>query len=161
MSGGAGKPTTGREPLKTSLQLNEPRATETFEPRLRRVSAASMTAESSQGPPWSAPPPVHPLFLSRLTPSADLAAAVFLMFAGGHARTVASRCVADVGRDEVKSGQRLSVPPGAASVLGNGTVLLVYCRKRKLRIPELMTINLAVCDLGFSLLGVPFFITSR
>lgn len=47
-------------------------------------------------------------------------------------------------------------------MLGNGMVLLVYCRKRnKLRPPELMTINLAVCDLGFSLLGVPFFITSR
>lgn len=41
-------------------------------------------------------------------------------------------------------------------------VLLVYCRKRnKLRPPELMTVNLAVCDLGFSLLGVPFFVTSR
>lgn len=53
-------------------------------------------------------------------------------------------------------------PSGATSVLGNGMVLLVYCRKRnKLRPPELMTINLAVCDLGFSLLGVPFFITSR
>lgn len=47
-------------------------------------------------------------------------------------------------------------------MLGNGMVLLVYCRKRnKLRPPELMTVNLAVCDLGFSLLGVPFFVTSR
>lgn len=53
------------------------------------------------------------------------------------------------------------LPSGATSALGNGVVLLVYCRKRnKLRPPELMTINLAVCDLGFSLLGVPFFITS-
>lgn len=54
------------------------------------------------------------------------------------------------------------LPSGVTSVLGNGMVLLVYCRKRnKLKPPELMTINLAVCDLGFSLLGVPFFITSR
>uniref|UniRef100_H2SBV8 Opsin 9 n=1 Tax=Takifugu rubripes TaxID=31033 RepID=H2SBV8_TAKRU len=77
------------------------------------------------------PPSIHPLFLSRLSPSVDVAAAIFLMFTG------------------------------ATSALGNGMVLLVYCRKRnKLRPPELMTINLAVCDLGFSLLGVPFFITS-
>uniref|UniRef100_A0A8C9YML7 Opsin 9 n=1 Tax=Sander lucioperca TaxID=283035 RepID=A0A8C9YML7_SANLU len=43
----------------------------------------------------------------------------------------------------------IALSPGIASVLGNGTVLLVYCRKRKkLRPPELMTINLALCDLG-------------
>lgn len=54
------------------------------------------------------------------------------------------------------------LPPGVASVLGNGVVLLVYSRKRKkLRPPELMTINLAICDFGFSLLGAPFFIISR
>lgn len=51
---------------------------------------------------------------------------------------------------------------GVLSVLGNGTVLLVCCRKRKkLKPPELMTINLAICDFGFSLLGTPFFIISR
>ncbi|XP_051262060.1 opsin 9 isoform X2 [Dicentrarchus labrax] len=50
---------------------------------------------------------------------------------------------------------------GVVSLLGNGTVLLVYSRKRKkLRPPELMTINLALCDFGFSLLGAPFFIIS-
>ena len=48
------------------------------------------------------------------------------------------------------------------SMLGNGTVLLVYFRKRtKLRPQELMTINLAICDFGFSLLGAPFAIISR
>ncbi|KAM8870382.1 opsin 9 isoform 2-T2 [Spinachia spinachia] len=48
-----------------------------------------------------------------------------------------------------------------ASVLGNGGALLVYCRRRKkLRPPELMIINLALCDLGFSLLGGPFVIIS-
>lgn len=56
----------------------------------------------------------------------------------------------------------ITLSPGVTSVLGNGTVLLVYCRKRKkLTPPELMTINLAVCDFGFSLLGAPFFIISR
>lgn len=55
----------------------------------------------------------------------------------------------------------LPLHPGVASVLGNGVVLLVYCRKKKLKPPELMTINLAVCDFGFSLLGAPFFIISR
>ncbi|XP_078107961.1 LOW QUALITY PROTEIN: opsin 9 [Sander vitreus] len=51
----------------------------------------------------------------------------------------------------------ITLSPGIASVLGNGTVLLVYCRKRKkLRPPELMTINLALCDL----LGGPFSIIS-
>ncbi|KAM3615075.1 uncharacterized protein V6R79_022973 [Siganus canaliculatus] len=80
---------------------------------------------------WSDPSSIHPLFRSHLTPTADLAVAIFLTFTG------------------------------VTSVLGNGTVLLVYCRKRKkLRPPELMTINLAFCDFGFSLLGAPFFIIS-
>ncbi|XP_074508535.1 opsin 9 [Sebastes fasciatus] len=80
---------------------------------------------------WFVPSSIHPLFLSQLSPYADLAVAAFLTFTG------------------------------VASVLGNGTVLLVYCRKRKkLRPPELMTINLALCDFGYSLLGGPFFIIS-
>ncbi|XP_071324366.1 opsin 9 [Trachinotus anak] len=80
---------------------------------------------------WFVPSSIQPLFLSQLSPSADMAVAVFLSFTG------------------------------VTSVLGNGMVLLVYCRKKKkLRPPELMTINLALCDFGFSLLGAPFFITS-
>ncbi|KAM9852083.1 opsin 9 [Aulostomus maculatus] len=50
---------------------------------------------------------------------------------------------------------------GVTSVLGNGLVLLVHFRRRKkFRPPELMIINLALCDFGFSFLGVPFFIIS-
>ncbi|XP_070767922.1 opsin 9 [Enoplosus armatus] len=90
-----------------------------------------MGENGSQGGSWFVLSSIHPLFLSQLSPSADLAVAVFLTLTG------------------------------VTSVLGNGTVLLVYCRKRKkLRPPELMTINLAVCDFGFSLLGAPFFIIS-
>ncbi|XP_020511416.2 opsin 9 [Labrus bergylta] len=75
--------------------------------------------------------PIHPMFLSKLPPSADLAVAAFLTFTG------------------------------LTSVLGNGMVLLFYCRKRKkLRPPELLTINLALCDFGYGLFGAPFFIIS-
>ncbi|XP_034553238.1 opsin 9 [Notolabrus celidotus] len=71
------------------------------------------------------------MFLSQLPPSADLVVAVFLALTG------------------------------LTSVLGNGMVLLVYIRKRKkLRPPELLTVNLAICDFGFSLFGAPFFIIS-
>ncbi|KAG8009976.1 Intermediate filament family orphan 1 [Nibea albiflora] len=91
-----------------------------------------MGENGSQWGSWFVPSSIHPLFLSQLSPSADLAVAAFLTFTG------------------------------ISSVLGNGTVLLVYCRKRKkLRPPELMTTNLAICDFGFSLLGAPFFIISR
>ncbi|XP_054477667.1 opsin 9 [Anoplopoma fimbria] len=90
-----------------------------------------MGENGSQKGSWFVPLSIHPLFLSQLSPSTDLAVAVFLSF------TV------------------------VASVLGNGMVLLIYCRRRKkLRPSELMTINLALCDFGFSVLGGPFFITS-
>ncbi|XP_076593522.1 opsin 9 [Chaetodon auriga] len=90
-----------------------------------------MGKNGSQRGSWLVPSSIHPLFLSQLPPSADLAVAVFLTLTG------------------------------VISVLGNSTVLLVGCRKRKkLRPPELMTINLALCDLGFSLLGAPVFIIS-
>ncbi|KAL7394466.1 hypothetical protein ABVT39_026481 [Epinephelus coioides] len=93
--------------------------------------SSSMGESGSQRGSWFLPSSIHPLFLSQLSPSADLAVAVFLTFT----------CV--------------------ISVLGNGTVLLVYSRKRKkLRPPELMTINLAFCDFGFSLFGAPFSIIS-
>ncbi|KAJ3597471.1 hypothetical protein NHX12_000994 [Muraenolepis orangiensis] len=47
------------------------------------------------------------------------------------------------------------------SLLGNGTVLLVYLKKRrKLHPHELIIVNLAVCDFGFCLLGAPFAIAS-
>ncbi|XP_049439687.1 opsin 9 [Epinephelus fuscoguttatus] len=90
-----------------------------------------MGESGSQRGSWFLPSSIHPLFLSQVSPSADLAVAVFLTFT----------CV--------------------VSVLGNGTVLLVYSRKRKkLRPPELMTVNLAFCDFGFSLFGAPFSIIS-
>uniref|UniRef100_A0A3B4YQT4 Opsin 9 n=1 Tax=Seriola lalandi dorsalis TaxID=1841481 RepID=A0A3B4YQT4_SERLL len=90
-----------------------------------------MEGNGSHRGSWFEPSSIQPLFLSQLSPSADLTVAIFLTFTG------------------------------VTSVLGNGTVLLVYCRKKKkLRPPELMTINLALCDFGFSLLGAPFFITS-
>ncbi|KAJ0066334.1 hypothetical protein NL108_011141, partial [Boleophthalmus pectinirostris] len=48
-----------------------------------------------------------------------------------------------------------------SSVCGNGAVLAVYYRKRsKIKPAELLTVNLALCDFGFSVLGVPFFIIS-
>ncbi|KAI9999742.1 hypothetical protein NQD34_011585 [Periophthalmus magnuspinnatus] len=50
---------------------------------------------------------------------------------------------------------------GVSSVCGNGAVLAVYYRKRrKIKPAELLTVNLALCDLGFSVLGAPFFIVS-
>ncbi|XP_041964291.1 rhodopsin-like isoform X1 [Alosa sapidissima] len=80
----------------------------------------------------SVPSSITPFFRSQLSPSADLAVAIFL------------------------------ITTGVVSVVGNGVVLLVYGRKRKkLRPHELLTINLAVCDFGYSLLGAPFPITSR
>ncbi|KAM6968305.1 opsin 9 [Aplochiton taeniatus] len=86
----------------------------------------SMGGNGSRRSSVSFPSSVRPSFRSHLSPSADLGVAIFLIITG------------------------------FVSVLGNGTVLLVYCRKRKkLRPPELMTINLAVCDFGYSLLGAP------
>uniref|UniRef100_A0A3Q4BLG4 G-protein coupled receptors family 1 profile domain-containing protein n=1 Tax=Mola mola TaxID=94237 RepID=A0A3Q4BLG4_MOLML len=77
---------------------------------------------------WLVPSSIHPLSLSQLSPSADLAVALFLILTGND------------------------------SMLGNGTLLLVCCRKRKkLRPHQLMTLNLALCKSGFSLLGAPFF----
>ncbi|XP_018538269.1 opsin 9 [Lates calcarifer] len=90
-----------------------------------------MGENGSDGGSWFVPSSIQPPFLSQLSPSADLAVAAFLTLTG------------------------------LTSVLGNGMVLLVYRRKKKkLKPPELMTINLALCDFGFSLLGAPFFITS-
>ncbi|XP_034966521.1 opsin-5 [Zootoca vivipara] len=46
---------------------------------------------------------------------------------------------------------------GIMSTLGNGYVLYMSIqRKKKLRPAEIMTVNLAVCDLGISVLGKPF-----
>ncbi|KAL3059631.1 hypothetical protein OYC64_014270 [Pagothenia borchgrevinki] len=90
-----------------------------------------MGGNVSQRGSWFVPSSVHPLFVSQLSPRTDSLIAVFLTFT----------CV--------------------TSVVGNGTSLLMFCRRRKkLRPPELMIINLALCDLGFSLLGAPFFIIS-
>ncbi|XP_008290925.1 opsin-5-like [Stegastes partitus] len=90
-----------------------------------------MGRDGSQRGSWSVPASVQPPFVSTLPPPADVAVAVFLIFTG------------------------------VVSVLGNGAVLLVSCRKRKkLRPPELLTVNLALCDFGFSLLGAPCFIIS-
>ncbi|MBN3321215.1 OPN5 protein, partial [Atractosteus spatula] len=72
----------------------------------------------------------HP-FLSRLSPSTDVGIAVYLSLTG------------------------------VLSVAGNGVVLTVFSRKRShLRPQELMAMNLAVCDFGYSLLGAPFLISS-
>ncbi|XP_031432091.1 opsin-5-like [Clupea harengus] len=79
----------------------------------------------------SVPSSIPPFFHSQLSHSADLAVAIFL------------------------------ITTGVVSVMGNGVVLLIYGRKRKkLKPHELMTINLAVCDFGYSLFGAPFPITS-
>ncbi|XP_005157996.2 opsin 9 isoform X1 [Danio rerio] len=79
----------------------------------------------------SVPSSIPHAFRSQLSPSADLSIAVFLIITG------------------------------VVSVFGNGLVLLVYGqRRKKLRAHELMTINLAVCDFGYSLLGAPCIIIS-
>ncbi|XP_075057449.1 opsin-5 [Mixophyes fleayi] len=50
---------------------------------------------------------------------------------------------------------------GLLSTFGNSYVLLMACRrKKKLRPAEIMTINLAICDLGISVTGKPFAIVS-
>ncbi|KAL2084092.1 hypothetical protein ACEWY4_019610 [Coilia grayii] len=84
---------------------------------------------------WTRPLSLHssisPPFHSRLSASADLCVAAFLILTG------------------------------IVSIAGNGLVLLVLARKRKkLRPHEVMTINLAVCDFGYSLLGAPCLIIS-
>ncbi|XP_052003289.1 chemerin-like receptor 1 [Xyrauchen texanus] len=79
----------------------------------------------------SVPSSIPPAFHSHLSSSADLSIAIFLIITG------------------------------VVSVVGNGLVLLVYGqRRKKLRVHELMTINLAVCDFGYSLLGAPCLIIS-
>ncbi|KAL2084782.1 hypothetical protein ACEWY4_020300 [Coilia grayii] len=79
----------------------------------------------------SIPSSIPPFFHSQLSHSADLAVAIFI------------------------------ITTGVVSLVGNGVVLVVLGKKRKkLRPHELMTINLAVCDFGYSLFGAPFFITS-
>ncbi|CAL1610911.1 unnamed protein product [Knipowitschia caucasica] len=80
---------------------------------------------------WLVNSSVEPQFESKLSPSADLVIAAFLILTG------------------------------VASVCGNGAVLAVYHRKRsKIKPPELMIVNLALCDFGFSAVGMPFFIIS-
>ncbi|KAI7807042.1 putative histamine H2 receptor-like [Triplophysa rosa] len=77
------------------------------------------------------PSSVPHAFRSHLTSSADLSIAIVLIITG------------------------------VVSVVGNGLVLLVYGqRRKKLRAHELMTVNLALCDFGYSLLGAPCIITS-
>ncbi|XP_034847122.1 opsin-5 [Mirounga angustirostris] len=50
---------------------------------------------------------------------------------------------------------------GILSTFGNGYVLYMSSRrKKKLRPAEIMTINLAICDLGISVVGKPFTIIS-
>ncbi|XP_066452647.1 opsin-5 isoform X2 [Eleutherodactylus coqui] len=50
---------------------------------------------------------------------------------------------------------------GVLSTFGNGYVICMACRrKKKLRPAELMTINLAISDLGISVAGKPFAIVS-
>ncbi|XP_040286914.1 opsin-5 [Bufo bufo] len=50
---------------------------------------------------------------------------------------------------------------GVLSTLGNGYVLFMACwRKKKLRPAEIMTINLAISDLGISVTGKPFTVVS-
>ncbi|XP_029452885.1 opsin-5 [Rhinatrema bivittatum] len=50
---------------------------------------------------------------------------------------------------------------GVLSTLGNGYVIfMAYNRKKKLRPAEIMTVNLALCDLGISVSGKPFSIVS-
>ncbi|XP_018592857.2 opsin 9 isoform X1 [Scleropages formosus] len=91
----------------------------------------SAGANVSHGGSPAAPSAIPPAFLSHLPPAADVAVAVFLIISG------------------------------SLSVAGNGIVLLVFSRKRsKMRPPELMTVNLAICDFGYSLLGAPFLIYS-
>ncbi|XP_019896523.2 opsin 9 isoform X2 [Esox lucius] len=91
----------------------------------------SLGVNASERGSVTAPSSIPPAFLSHLSPSTDLGVAVFLILTG------------------------------VVSMAGNGIVLLVYCRKKKkLRPPELMTINLTICDFGYSLLGAPFIITS-
>ncbi|XP_062395731.1 opsin 9 [Sardina pilchardus] len=84
---------------------------------------------------WTRPPSfpssISSSFRSRLSVSTDLCVAVFLILTG------------------------------TVSIAGNGLVLLVMARKRKeLKPHELMTINLAICDFGYSLLGAPCLIIS-
>ncbi|KAI9515379.1 hypothetical protein NQZ68_026112 [Dissostichus eleginoides] len=99
---------------------------------LQGVAEVHHGRKCSQRGSWFVPSSVHPLFVSQLSPSADILIAVFLTFTF------------------------------VTSVVGNGMSLLMFCRRRKkLRPPELMIINLALCDLGFSLLGAPFSIISR
>ncbi|XP_072534869.1 opsin 9 [Salminus brasiliensis] len=79
----------------------------------------------------SHPSSITSSFHSHLTPSTDLIVAIILIITG------------------------------VVSVTGNGVVLLIHGRKRKkLRAHELMTINLAVCDFGYSLLGAPCVVMS-
>ncbi|KAM4772586.1 opsin-5 [Rhinophrynus dorsalis] len=69
-------------------------------------------------------------FVSRLSKEADIVAGVYL------------------------------ITIGILSTLGNGYVIFKACKKKKLRPSEIMTINLAVCDLGISVTGKPFAIVS-
>ncbi|MEE6476976.1 hypothetical protein FKM82_011309 [Ascaphus truei] len=50
---------------------------------------------------------------------------------------------------------------GILSTLGNSYVIVLsFKRKKKLRPAEIMTVNLAICDLGISVIGKPFSIVS-
>ncbi|RXM36744.1 Opsin-5 [Acipenser ruthenus] len=50
---------------------------------------------------------------------------------------------------------------GSLSLLGNGVVVITFLRRcKRLKPPELMAVNLAVCDFGYSLLGAPLLIYS-
>uniref|UniRef100_A0A8C4S7U0 Opsin 9 n=1 Tax=Erpetoichthys calabaricus TaxID=27687 RepID=A0A8C4S7U0_ERPCA len=50
---------------------------------------------------------------------------------------------------------------GLLSITGNGLVIAVFSHKnRRLKAPEFMVMNLAVCDFGYALLGAPFLMYS-
>ncbi|XP_028665302.1 opsin 9 [Erpetoichthys calabaricus] len=70
-------------------------------------------------------------FKSALTPAADLVIGVFIAVTG------------------------------LLSITGNGLVIAVFSHKnRRLKAPEFMVMNLAVCDFGYALLGAPFLMYS-
>ncbi|XP_078502882.1 opsin-5 [Lissotriton helveticus] len=61
---------------------------------------------------------------------------------------------------DIVAGLYLSII-GVLSTVGNGYVIFVSAKKKKkLRPAELMTVNLALCDLGISVIGKPFAIAS-
>ncbi|KAG8124541.1 hypothetical protein E2320_019811, partial [Naja naja] len=98
-------------------------------------------------------------FASKLSKEADTIAGIYLLLIDLHVLKLNIHFWEDVFSVHSDSTHLVEFyfAVGVLSTLGNGYVIYMSIqRKRKLKPAEIMTVNLAVCDLGISVTGKPF-----